>query len=209
MVPFRRSSARHIIASILFLGCATLALTLLAPEARVTIWLSKYWRSLGAALAALYLLNRFLRVVLPNTKIVAQNPTRSLHQDRPLWPDGVPALSNLAYGSFEWSRAKTLYEAASLPIADAVYRIVAFNGWCSAPLRIGPSELPWLPSVEQFEMWSQRAGRLRNAAYHVGDAGLRKDGSYHMAREKLIANNPGFSEDTYERAISYGYQAAR
>ena len=50
---------------------------------------------------------------------------------------------------------------------------------------------------------------LRLAAYSVGDAGLSKNGTYHEVRAKFIADNPGFSDETYERAISYGYFMAR
>ena len=108
----------------------------------------------------------------------------------------------------EWSRAKAIHEGTDLAIPDAVYRIVEFNDWCSE-CSIVPSELFWLASFEQFEVWSKKARMMRGAAYQVGDAGLSKNGTYNEIREKFIANNPGFSDDTYERAISYGYQQAR
>lgn len=99
--------------------------------------------------------------------------------------------------------------AANLPFSDAVYEIVSYNNRCTQPFKIKPGELAWLTSHEQFEDWVRRVNKLRSAAYHVGDAGLRGDGTVDAAREKWIATNPGFSEDTYKRAISYGYQMAR
>jgi hypothetical protein len=108
----------------------------------------------------------------------------------------------------EWSRAKAIHDGESLSLPDAIYRIVEFNDWFSE-FAIVPSELFWLASSKQFEVWSKKARMMRVAAYKVGDAGLSKNGTYDEVREKFIADNPGFSDESYERAISYGYQQAR
>jgi hypothetical protein len=208
MIPFRRISAWHILATIFLIGCTTLVLSLHSPKAQLTVWLDRYSQHVGALIVVLYLLFRLFRPFLPSAIHSAPHAELTSHQDAPFWGEGVPALADLPWGSMEWSRAKAIHEGASLPVPDAVYRIIEFNDWCSE-FSILPSELVWLASAAQLDIWSQRARMLRLAAYRVGDAGLSKNGTYDKAREKFIAENPGFSDETYERAISYGYQQAR
>jgi hypothetical protein len=206
MVRGRRLSALHVLISIFFLACATLALTWLLPGAPGAVWLSNNWKSLGLVLVGLYMTYRFRGYLRP-----PREPANV--RSAPLPPSsfragGVPALSELVWGSPEWSRAETLNEAENLPIADAVYRVVAFNNvW--PHVRIDPSELPRLTSAEQFEEWSRCVGKLRNQAGHVADAFRRRDGTYEAARARLVTENPGFSYETYERVIGYGFQITR
>lgn len=204
----RRISSWHILATIILIGCANFALSLHSPKGQITIWLNSYWQHVGALIVMSYLLFRLFR---PFQLSAIHSPTHAddtCRQDTSFWREGVPVLAELTWGSMEWSRAKAIHEGTDLAIPDAVYRIVEFNDWCSE-CSIVPSELFWLASFEQFEVWSKKARMMRGAAYQVGDAGLSKNGTYNEIREKFIANNPGFSDDTYERAISYGYQQAR
>ena len=209
MVTNWRFSTLLMLASILLLGCINLAFALILPDASATVWLGQNWKSVGAAFIGASLVHRFFCHALLRRNVPAKVPADVSRESASFWPDGVPELSSLEWGSGEWSRAKALHEAANLPFADAVYRIATYNDWCATPYRIELGELSWLTSAELFEEWLRRVYNLRTSAYHVGDAGLRKDGTYEAAREKFISENPGFSGDTYEQAISYGYQMAR
>lgn len=208
MSSFRRISAWHILTTIFVIGCTTLVLSLHSPKAQLSIWLGRYWQHLGALIVVSYLLFRLFRHFPLSAIRSAPNADLSSDQDSPFWADGVPALADLTWGSMEWSRANAIHGGTTLPVPDAIYRIVEYNDGCSQ-FSIVYSELAWLASSELFDIWSQRARMLRGAAYRVGDAGLSKNGNYHEIREKFIADNPGFSDETYERAISYGYQCAR
>lgn len=108
-------------------------------------------------------------------------------------------------------RSAALQKALSLPLPDAVYEVVRYNDTRSPSYMfvIDLSELMSRWSAAELEEWEMKSRRLRASAYPVGDAGLRRDGSYEEARAKFISNNPGFDDQSYEDAISLGYRQAR
>lgn len=107
-------------------------------------------------------------------------------------------------------RAQALEKALSLPLPDAVYEVVRYNHWAGP---FGPfielSELEAKGSREELQEWEKKSHRLRTAAYAVGDAGYRSDGSYAAIRARFEATNPGFNEASYESAVGHGFQQAR
>lgn len=208
MSPFRRITVWHVLATISLLGCTTLVLSVSSPTSQLAIWLDNYWQRLGVLTAVYYLLIRLACPYLTGTFHSAPHTDPDSVPKPPFWSDGVPALAGLPVSSMEWDRAKAIHDGASLPVADAVYRIIEFNER-RPEFSIVPSELAWLSSADHFDIWSHRARKLRRAAYSVGDAGFRENGTLDEVRKKFIADNPGFSDETYERAISFGYFQAR
>jgi hypothetical protein len=108
-------------------------------------------------------------------------------------------------------RAEALKTALSLPTPDAVYEVVRFNEWRfqKEAYRIGLEELLSKDSLSVLIEWQKRAYLLRNAAYPVGDAGLRDDGSHASARARFEETNPGFGKRSYDSAESHGWFMAR
>ena len=110
---------------------------------------------------------------------------------------------------------RVLERALSLPLPDAVFEVVHYNDHnrrmgppphCEAiPLRALASK----GTPEQLDEWVHRAASLRNAAFDVGDARLRRDGSYERALARFKAAHPGFGEQSYERVVGYGIYLAR
>lgn len=209
MRDFVPISARTILLAILALGLTNIALSLVYPDARFTILLGEHWQSLSLALILSFIVFRLISFALNKNKISSTDYDESGLVNYPVLSNDKFLERHDSIDAFQSARDTAMNTAATLPIPDAVYEIVSYNHWCSEPFKINPSELSWLSSLEQFEHWARRANKLRSAAYHVGDAGLRGDGTVNAARDNLIATNPGFSEFTYKRAISYGYQMAR
>ena len=210
MSPPRRITLWHLLATIFALGCTNLVLSVISPTSQLAIWLDNYWQRVSVLIAVFYIFYRLLPIARPfltSTFRSAQQTNIVSVPKPPFWSDGVPALADLPVHSIEWNRAKVIHDGATLPVADAVYRIIEFNERCSE-FSIVPSELAWLSSADHFAIWSKRARKLRDAAYSVGDAGLSKNGTYDKVRKKFIADNPGFSNETYDRAVSYGYEQA-
>lgn len=113
---------------------------------------------------------------------------------------------------FTKARADALEKALSLPLPDAVYEVVRHNEWLRRPglaHRIPLAELRVKGSLTDLEEWQRRSFQLRSDAFAVGDAGLRRDGSYDEARAQFVSQNPGFGDVSYNSAIDYGYQSAR
>jgi hypothetical protein len=112
-------------------------------------------------------------------------------------------------------REEILDRALTCALPDAVFEIVHYNDhrhqmgpgpYCDPiPLDILHSK----GTDEEIAEWTDKAWRLRHAAYWVGDARLRNDGSYDTAYERFRAANPGFSKATYDRAEGYGIWMAR
>lgn len=110
------------------------------------------------------------------------------------------------------ARADALEKALSLPLPDAVYEVVRHNEWVRGPgtaHRISLTELQVKGSLTDLEEWQRRSFQLRGDAYAVGDAGLRRDGSYDEARAQFVSRNPGFGDVSYNSAIEHGYRSAR
>ena len=117
-------------------------------------------------------------------------------------------MADTNYG--ELGRNEALERALQLPIPDAVYEVVRHNEWAGSDgYKIDLNELLVKGTAAELTEWKRKSYKLRNEAYHVGDAGLRKDGSYPAARAQFEAANPGFGEVSYESAVSYGYFCAR
>jgi hypothetical protein len=107
-------------------------------------------------------------------------------------------------------RTEAIKTALSLPTPDAVYEIVRFNDWIGHErYKIQLDELLSKDSLQILLEWQQKSYLLRSAAYAVGDAGLRNDGSYASARARVEETNPGFGERSYNSAESHGYFLAR
>lgn len=209
MRHFSPISARPLLLAIFGLGLTNLALSLVFPDARFTILLGDHWQALSLALALGFLARLIIRCVRNKEGSRHDALGQTLFQDNQVQTNEEVIEYDDSNNGFLLERARVMDLAENLPFPDAVYEIVSYNNWCTQPFKINPGELAWLTSHEQFEDWVRRANKLRSAAYHVGDAGLREDGTVDAVRDKWIATNPGFSEDTYKRAISYGYQMAR
>ena len=115
----------------------------------------------------------------------------------------------------EEEQARVLEQALTLSLADAVFMIVHYNHHNRA---MGPG--PYCDPIElsvlhdrhdpnEIAEWRLKALKLRDNAYSVGDALLRKDGTYDRLRVELEAAHPGFSQNTYDEAVSYGCFCAR
>jgi hypothetical protein len=107
-------------------------------------------------------------------------------------------------------RSESIKIALSLATPDAVYEIVRFNEWSMTDeYKIPLEELLPKDCLPVLIEWQKKSYLLRSVAYAVGDAGLRNDGSYELARKRFEEANPGFDERSYKSAVSYGYQMAR
>ncbi|MEG8219247.1 hypothetical protein OSJ57_01270 [Sphingomonas sp. HH69] len=112
-------------------------------------------------------------------------------------------------------QARLLERALALPLPDAVFAIVHYNDHnrqmgprphCEPiPLTVLHGEF----NPDDVEEWRIRARKLRNDATAVGDASLRKDGTYDRLRAAYEAKHPGFMFKTYEDAVGFGIWQAR
>jgi hypothetical protein len=108
-------------------------------------------------------------------------------------------------------QARVLEEALTLSLADAVFMIVHYNlhyRWSHRE----PIELSILHDrhdPSEVEEWRLKALKLRADAYSVGDALLHNYGTYDRLRGELEAAYPGFNQNTYFEAVSYGSFCAR
>jgi len=110
---------------------------------------------------------------------------------------------------------RVLERALTLPLPHAVFAIVHYNhhhrSMGPGP-HCEPFPLPVLASkgsAEQLEEWAAKAFALRSDAYDVGDALLRRDGTYEAALARFKARHPGFGDATYDAAVGYGCFQAR
>jgi hypothetical protein len=108
-----------------------------------------------------------------------------------------------------------LKRADALPLPDAVFEFVFFNN-AGTPQGRGVSCEPLDMAVLQrkhkaaeIEEWQQKALKLLRNAFELGDAFLRKDGTYKPLREKWERANPGFSSKTYQKVVNLGCFQAR
>ena len=124
-------------------------------------------------------------------------------------------MSNEISSIYVEEQRRVLERALSLPLPDAVFAIVNYN---NHHRNMGPrphcdpipiSVLRASGRQDEIEAWIGKVIALRSAAYRVGDALLRKDGSYEPVRARFEIEHPGFSANTYDEAISYGCFAAR
>jgi hypothetical protein len=107
-------------------------------------------------------------------------------------------------------RAEALKTALSLTTPDAVYEVVRFNEWLgNEQYKIELEELLSKDKLPVLTEWQEKSYLLRSAAYAVGDAGLRNDGSHASARARFEETNPGFGERSYDSAESHGWFMAR
>lgn len=106
-------------------------------------------------------------------------------------------------------RAEMLMKALSLPLPDSVYQIVQFNHWAGPLNNIDLIELQSKGSDAELKEWEAKSHKLRRDAYAVGNAGLRRDGSYEKHRMRFELANPGFGKESYDSAVAFGYQEAR
>jgi hypothetical protein len=111
---------------------------------------------------------------------------------------------------------RLLEKALSLPLPDAVFAIVHYNLFHRV---MGPAphceEIP-ISAISEFgrisselDIWRAKSLSLRRNAYSVGEALLRDREAYDAAKGKLIMEHPGFGEESYEAAISFGCFQAR
>ena len=116
---------------------------------------------------------------------------------------------------YEEEHARVREEALQLPLPDAVFTIVHYNSHrrCMGPgPHCDPIDLAVLAATNwsgEVELWATRANKLRQEAYAVGDALLRRDSNYEETRAAFESANPGFGQETYGAAISYGCFLAR
>ena len=115
----------------------------------------------------------------------------------------------------EEEQARVLEQALTLSLADAVFMIVHYNHHNRT---MGPG--PYCDPIElsvlhdrhdpsEVEEWRLKALKLRADAYYVGDALLHNKGAYDRLRGELEAAYPGFNQNTYFEAVSYGSFCAR
>lgn len=110
---------------------------------------------------------------------------------------------------------RVMEQALALPLPDAVFKIIHYNDHYRqmGPRRhCDPIPLTVLHAdndPDDVEEWRVRARKLRNDAIAVGDASLRKDGSYDHLRAEFERKHPGFMFKTYEDAVGYGMFVTR
>ncbi|MDD5052785.1 MAG: hypothetical protein PHO27_08675 [Sulfuricurvum sp.] len=115
----------------------------------------------------------------------------------------------------EQQRQKKIDRALSVNLADGVFQIYYYND-INRNNQIDPFEVFNTVSQSEVQDWLDRSKKLLASNWDVGDALVenchRKEvvtrERYEKARNELMTNNPGFSEETYERAISDGAAAA-
>ena len=116
---------------------------------------------------------------------------------------------------YKEEQARLLHKAIALPLPDAVFAIIHYN---DHQRQMGPR--PHCDPIEisvlydrydpnEVEEWRVKAQQLRKNAYAVGDAFLRKDGTYDRLRSEYEAAHPGFMPKTYEDAARFGMYQAR
>jgi hypothetical protein len=117
--------------------------------------------------------------------------------------------------SREEERARVLETALGLPAADAVFKVEIYNEWnrrMGPPPYAGPIPLEALSSrasLPELQALQLRARAVLGAAYDLGDALLRRDGSYPEVRAAFEKAYPEFGETTYTDALNYGGFQAR
>ena len=100
-------------------------------------------------------------------------------------------------------------------LPDGVFSIVAYNeglgGRTSGPgqIAIDPYSVFSDEPRETVEMWVQRSNRLLTSNYSVGNALVCRHPDYARLKGRFVAENPGFSQDTYDHAIHSGAAGAR
>ena len=115
-----------------------------------------------------------------------------------------------------YCKDRFLESAKTDSLPDVVFSIVAYNfvnatRWPEAPVAnaIDPFEiLPDAPR-EVVEMWIPLSYKLLGSGDPVGEAMLCSPSTFEYHKKKFIAENPGFSADSYEYAISLGAKAMR
>jgi hypothetical protein len=108
-------------------------------------------------------------------------------------------------------RQRILERALSLPLPDAAFEIVHYNDF-SRQMGPRPHRQP-IPlkalvakgSLQQIEQWATRVASLRVAASAVTHARPARDASYELAKANFKTAHPGFSDETYDKVIGYGY----
>lgn len=112
-------------------------------------------------------------------------------------------------------RSRVLEKALGLPAADSVFKVEIYNEWnrrMGPPPYADPIPLEALgskASLAELQALRLRARAVLGAAYDLGDAFLRKDGSYPAVRAAFERAFPEFGETTYTDALSYGCFQAR
>lgn len=112
-------------------------------------------------------------------------------------------------------QARVLETALGLPPADAVFKVEIYNEWnrrMGPPPHSDPIPLEALTakaSLPELRALQLRARSALGAVYRLGDAFLRKDGSYPAARAAFERAFPEFGETSCTDAFSYGCFQAR
>ena len=113
-------------------------------------------------------------------------------------------------------RRDCLKRASDLPLPDAVFEIVFYNkaqgplfGRASSFEPLDMTILQQKYAAAEIEEWQQKAYELLRSDYALGDALLRKDGTFEPLEYNWKRANPGFSSNTYEKVISHGCFVAR
>lgn len=115
----------------------------------------------------------------------------------------------------EDEHAKILDVALRLPLPDAAFTIIHYNSHrrCIGPRpHCEPIDLRVLHRSHRpsdVELWTAKVNKLLGEAYAVGDSLLRKADAYEKMRAAFERANPGFLDDTYSEAVSYGCFQAR
>lgn len=116
----------------------------------------------------------------------------------------------------EQERQEKIDRALSVNLADGVFQIYYYNDmYLNRNNKIDPFEVFNTVPQSEVQEWLDRSKKLLSSNWEVGDARVENahrkvatSDRYEKARNELMTNNPGFSEKTYERAISDGAAAA-
>jgi hypothetical protein len=101
-------------------------------------------------------------------------------------------------------------------VPDGVFSIVAYNwvhvtGWPRkpGPYAIDPFKVFSDEPADVVEMWVRRANKLLGSNDSVGEAVVAQSPNLPRLKERFVAANPGFNEESYDYAIYLGAAGAR
>ncbi len=144
-----------------------------------------------------------------------QRPNPSLKRTR----TGMPHMTSSPNSGIDWYmkyRDEQATSARAKGLPDGVFSIVTYNrvhltGWPRSPKpnAIDPFDVFSNEPREVVEVWIRRANKLLASNYPVGDALVGRYPSFARLKEQFIAENPGFSSESYEYAIYLGAVAVR
>ncbi|AOO64719.1 hypothetical protein [Sulfurospirillum halorespirans] len=109
-------------------------------------------------------------------------------------------------------KQKTIDRALSVNLSDGIYIVFYYNEtYSNNNNQINIFQIFKSKSRNEIQEWIERCRKLLTSNYEVGDALVEMANQkvassirYEKAREELIKNNPGFSEETYAHVIHLG-----